>query len=224
VNAKVQAILWDFGGVVTTSPFEAFSHFEADRGLPDGFLQRVNSVNPDANAWARFERNAISAEAFDEAFAEESRALGAEVRGRDVLGLLYGDVRPEMVAALTFCKGRFKLGCITNNVAVTDEARSGAVEERLRAHRQVFALFDHVIESSKAGVRKPDPASYRMMTEALDVAPEACVYLDDLGINLKPAKAIGMRTIKVAEPEPALQALEQALGLDLPRTLQRPAL
>ncbi|MEL7030072.1 MAG: HAD family hydrolase, partial [Pseudomonadota bacterium] len=118
MSGAVAAVIWDFGGVLTTSPFEAFARYEAEHGLPTDFLRTVNATNPDHNAWARFERNDLTPEEFDQAFADESRALGSEVQGRDLLPLLYGDLRPAMVAALEFCKARFKVGCITNNVVV----------------------------------------------------------------------------------------------------------
>lgn len=205
----IQAVIFDFGGVFTSSPFEAFNRFEADRGLPRDIIRRVNAADPDANAWAMFEQAAIDAAEFDRRFLAESTALGAPVRGAEVLQLLYGQVRPRMVAALKACKARFRTGCITNNM-VTENRPSRPAEVEA-----IFALFDAVIESSRAGVRKPDPAIYRMMCERLGVAPEACVYLDDLGINCKPAAQLGMRTIKVVDEDQALADLARATGLAL---------
>jgi putative hydrolase of the HAD superfamily len=89
-----------------------------------------------------------------------------------------------------------------------------STEEKAAAIAAILARFDHVVESSKVGVRKPDPAIYRMACEALDVTPLSCVYLDDLGINCKPAAALGMAAIKVSSGEQALADLESALGLD----------
>ena len=80
---------------------------------------------------------------------------------------------------------------------------------------EVMALFDHVIESAKIGLRKPDPRIYRMMVEALGVNPKACVYLDNLGVNLKPAREMGMTTIKVLNAQQAITELEAATGLSL---------
>lgn len=207
----VEAVIWDFGGVFTTSPFEAFARYERERGLPDGLIRRVNATNPDDNAWAQFERNAIDAEGFDRLFLEESTALGHPVPGREVLPLLAGEVRPRMVAALKACKARFKAGCITNNMATP--LMTGGDGSPPGAMAAIIPLFDAVIESSKAGVRKPDPRIYMMMCELLGVKPEACVYLDDLGINCKPAAALGMRAIKVAGVEQALAELSEATGL-----------
>lgn len=211
----VEAIIWDFGGVFTTSPFEAFNRYEEERGLPKDFIRGINAENPDTNAWARFERTEISPEDFDGAFAAEARAKGHEVPGKDVIALLHGALRPEMVRALEICKTQFKNGCITNNVKPKDGGEFWEEGGRKAAVHPVMNLFDHVIESSKAGLRKPDPRIYQMMCEALKVAPDTCVYLDDLGINCKPARAMGMSTIKVLTAEQALSDLEELTGLAL---------
>lgn len=210
----VQAVIWDFGGVLTTGPFERFNRYEAERGLPKDLIRRVNAVDPETNAWAQFERSSIDAAAFDRLFLEESTAMGHPVPGADVLDLLYGAMRPRMVAALKACKRRFKVGCITNTMVW--DARPAYPPDMLEA----MALFEVTIESAAAGVRKPDPRIYLMMCEALDVAPPDCVYLDDLGINCKPAARLGMHAIKVETEDQALEALSAAVGFDL---LEEPA-
>ena len=209
----IEAVIWDFGGVFTTSPFEAFRRFEAQRGLPQDFIRRVNAADPDANAWALFERSEIDAAAFDTMFLEESTRLGHPLRGAEVLPLLSGDIRPRVVAALKACKTRFKVGCITNNVVTGHGTGMSGSAEKARAMAEIFKQFEVVIESSVAGVRKPDPRIYLMMCEALKVRPEACVYLDDLGINCKPAAALGMTAIKVSTEDQALEDLAAATGL-----------
>ena len=208
----IEAVIWDFGGVLTSSPFEAFARFEAERGLPADIIRRTNAANHLENAWARFERGEVDIETFDELFATESLALGAEVRGRDVLPLLAGDLRPEMVEALRRTGSRLKTGCITNNLPANAIGSAGG---RTLYIAEVMALFDHVIESAKIGLRKPDPRIYRMMVEALGVDARRCVYLDDLGVNLKPARAMGMTTIKVVSASQAIAELEVATGLSL---------
>jgi putative hydrolase of the HAD superfamily len=207
----VEAVIWDFGGVFTTSPFEAFNRYEAERGLPRDLIRRINATNPDANAWALFERSEIDAAAFDALFLEESAALGWPTPGRDILPLLSGAVRPRMVAALKACKARFKVGCITNNMVSSHSP--GQAAKRAGGAGEILPLFDAVIESCKAGVRKPDPEIYRMMCRRLSVAPGACVYLDDLGINCKPAAQLGMTAIKVTGEDQALADLAAATGL-----------
>jgi putative hydrolase of the HAD superfamily len=209
---SIEAVIWDFGGVLTTSPFEAFARFEAERGLPVDIIRRTNAANHWENAWAKFERAEVDIEAFDQLFAAESASLGAEVRGRDVLPLLSGELRPEMVEALRRVKSRFKTGCITNNLPAN---AIGSASGRSLYIAEVMALFDHVIESAKIGLRKPDPRIYRMMVEALGVDPTACVYLDDLGVNLKPARDMGMTTIKVIDAGQAIAELEAATGMVL---------
>ena len=206
----VRAVIWDFGGVISSSPFEAFARYEAAQGLPEGFLRGVNARNPMDNAWARFERSAIDLAAFDAAFADESAALGHRVPGREVIALLGGQIRPAMVEALRRLRPRLKLGLITNNVAGPE---ADGFEPAGR--RAVLDLFHQVIESAKVGLRKPDPAIYRMMCDALDVAPAQAVFLDDLGINLKPARDMGMQTIKVGDPDLALQQLQALVGFAL---------
>lgn len=209
----VEAVIWDFGGVFTTSPFEAFRRFEAQRGLPQDFIRRVNATDPNSNAWALFERSEIDAAAFDTMFLEEATRLGHALRGAEVLPLLSGDVRPRVVAALKACKARFKVGCITNNVVTGHGTGMAGSAEKAAAIAEIFAQFEVVIESSVAGVRKPDPRIYLMMCEQLGVAPEACIYLDDLGVNCKPAAALGMNAIKVTTEAQALEALAAATGL-----------
>jgi putative hydrolase of the HAD superfamily len=208
----IEAVIWDFGGVLTTSPFDAFERFEIERGLPAGIIRRTNATNHWENAWAKFERAEVDLEAFDRLFAAESLALGAEVRGKDVLPLLSGDLRPEMLEALRRVAAKFKTGCITNNLPANAIGSAGG---RSLYIAEVMALFNHVIESAKIGLRKPDPRIYHMMVEALDVDPRRCVYLDDLGVNLKPARDMGMITIKVIDAPQAIAELEAATKLSL---------
>ena len=212
----IEAVLWDFGGVFTTSPFEAFNRFEAARGLPKDLIRTVNATNPLDNAWALFERAEIDRAGFDLKFLQESTALGHPVRGADVLPLLAGDLRPRMVEALRVCKRRLKVGCITNNMAQGHGPGMAASPEGASRSAGVMALFDVIVESSKAGVRKPDPRIYLMACEQLNVAPATCVYLDDLGVNCKPAAALGMAAIKVVSETQALDDLSRATGLEFP--------
>lgn len=205
----IRAVIFDFGGVITSSPFEAFAAYEAGRGLPAGFIRRVNATNPDDNAWARLERNEIDADAFDQQFRAEALALGHDVPGRAVLPLLAGTVRERMVRALMACKAHVKVGCITNNVQTGSDIGWGP------SVANILALFDHVIESSLVGLRKPDPRIYLMMCEALAVAPQHCVYLDDLGVNCKPAAQLGMTAIKVVNEAQALADLAAVTGFAL---------
>jgi len=209
----IKAVIWDFGGVITSSPFDAFARLEAEKNAPKDSVRTINSTNPDDNAWAKFERSEIDAAAFDVLFAQEAQAIGADLRGRDVLACLSGDVRPAMVAMLDQLNGDgYRIGCITNNVPAGKGAGMAGTAEKAEAIGAIMARFDHIIESSKVGIRKPDPRIYEMMCEALNIAPEHCVYLDDLGINCKPAAALGMTAIKVTGEAQALADLRAALA------------
>jgi putative hydrolase of the HAD superfamily len=215
VSDDIRAVFWDFGGVILSSPFEAFNRYEAERGLPRDFIRGVNAVNPDGNAWALLERSEIGIDDFDAMFRRESTALGHAVDGRDVLALLSGDIRPAMVEALRRVTARFKTACLTNNVLSGDGPGMARSPEKAAAIAEVMTLFDAVVESSRVGVRKPQPEFYRIACDMVDIAPHEAVFLDDLGINLKPAKALGMRTIKVTDPDAALDELEDHLGIAL---------
>jgi putative hydrolase of the HAD superfamily len=209
---ELKAVLWDFGGVLLSSPFEAFARYEADHGLPKNFIRTLNATDPDTNAWARFERSEVSFDEFCDLFEAEARALGHELSAREVMPLLAGELRPQMVEALRRCGERFKTACLTKNVVgfndFPERARAGGREE-------VLALFDAVIESSKVGCRKPDRRFYEIACSTLEIEPTEAVFLDDLGVNLKPAKELGMRTIKVTEPSLALAELEAIVGFPL---------
>ena len=209
----IEAVIWDFGGVFTTSPFEAFARYETERGIPVGTIRKINSTNHEHNAWAQFEQSKVDIDGFDQLFAAEAKVLGHDIPGRHVLPLLAGDFRPEMIEALRRIKTKFKTGCITNNMP--HNAAGGTAAGRSLYAREIMELFDVVIESAKLGIRKPDPRIYQIMCEKLGVAPSACVFLDDLGGNLKPAKAMGMTTIKVETGPQAIAELETATGMKL---------
>ena len=214
--ARVSAVVFDLGGVLTESPMTAFAAYEAEAGLPEGLIVALNSTDPHTNAWARFERNELDVVGFSAAFEAEAAAAGHRVDAGRVLEALRGELRPSMVAAVRRLReAGLPLGMVSNNVAPMD--RSGPVGE-------VLELFDVVVESSVEGVRKPEPEIYRRalarLSEAVGRVVEAshCAYLDDLGINLKPARALGFSTIKVVEPAEALAELSELTGLDLRAT------
>ncbi len=211
-HPPVRAVLWDFGGVILSSPFEAFNAYEAAHGLPRDFIRGINATNPHDNAWAKLESSRIGVDEFCRLFAAEAASRGHALDGRIVLSLLSGRIRPEMVAALRAVKRRYKTACLTNNVATGDGPGMARTQEQAAAVAEVMKIFDLVLESSKVGVRKPEPRFYEIACERLGVRPEEAVFLDDLGINLKPARDMGMRTIKVAAPAAALAELAAILG------------
>jgi putative hydrolase of the HAD superfamily len=215
MNQEFAAVLWDFGGVITSSPFEAFNRYEAEQGIPRDFIRGVNAKDPETNAWAQFESSRIAPEEFDTAFESETRRAGHAIPGRVVIGMLSGAVRPRMVEVLKACKQHYRIACLTNNVKAGEgPGMARSVDEALRV-KEVMALFDLVVESSKEGVRKPDPRFYLLACERLGIQPRQAVFLDDLGINLKSARALGMTTIKVNSEEQAIGDLSKVLGIAL---------
>jgi putative hydrolase of the HAD superfamily len=209
------AVLWDFGGVILSSPFEAFNRYESEIGLPKDFIRGLNARNSDTNAWAKMERSEVSLEQFVALFEEEARQHGHTLDGWRILQSLSGDIRPQMVEALRRCKAAFRVACITNNMKNGEGPGMARSADKAKAVAEVMTLFEHVVESSKLGLRKPDPRIYQHACELLSVRPEDCIYLDDLGINLKPARALGMRTIKVGDPDVAIDELQAMVGIPL---------
>jgi putative hydrolase of the HAD superfamily len=202
----IRAALFDLGGVILTSPFDAFARYEREQGLPVGFIRDLNAADHLTNAWARLERNEVNLDEFADLFEDEARAAGGELDGHAVIALLAGEIRPAMVEAVRRCHEHLHTGLLTNNfVALDGDGPAG----------QLLDLFDVVLESSRLGLRKPEPAFYELACERLDVKPDEAVFLDDLGVNLKPAKAMGMTTIKVSDPDTAINELETVVGFPL---------
>lgn len=213
MSGTVSAVVFDLGGVITESPMIAFAAYEREAGLPDGLIRQLNSTDPHTNAWARFERNELDVAGFSEAFEAEAAALGHRLDASRVLEALRGEVRPAMVTAIRRLReAGLPLGMVSNNVSPME--RGGRMDE-------ILDLFDVIVESSIEGVRKPEPEIY---TRALDRLSEAvgrrieatdCAYLDDLGINCKPARALGFSTIKVVDPAVAIAELSALVGFPL---------
>tara|TARA_B100000579_G_scaffold247121_1_gene203075 strand:+ start:5173 stop:5829 length:657 start_codon:yes stop_codon:yes gene_type:complete len=214
-DSLITAVLFDFGGVITTSPFEAFARYELELGVPPDSIRKINSTNPDDNAWAKMERSEVTLPQFCELFEAEAQSMGLELSGEKVLGCLSGDVRPQMVRALGILKGQLPIGCITNNMKSGHGSGMSRTEDQAAAIAEIMTMFEVVIESAKVGIRKPDPRIYEMACTELKVDPRNCAYLDDLGINCKPAANLGMTAIKVIDPDEALDDLEQAVGFSL---------
>jgi putative hydrolase of the HAD superfamily len=206
----VRAVLFDFGGVILTSPFEGFAAYERRVGLPPGTIRSINSTDADTNAWARLERAQIDIDEFVELFEAEARSAGHVLSGAEVLECLRGEVRPEMVSAIRRLKPRFAIGLLTNNFVTgsPDWSAGGSFHE-------LVDLFDVVVESSRVGMRKPERRFYELALEELDIAAHEAVFLDDLGVNLKPARAMGMATIKVQDPRDALLELQAIVEIPL---------
>jgi putative hydrolase of the HAD superfamily len=206
VPLAIEAVLFDFGGVLSTSPFDAFERHEHAQGLPAGFLRSLNATNPHDNAWARLERSEVDFDRFCAEFEAEAVAAGGRVDARALFATLSGQMRPAMVEAVRRCHQHLKTGLLTNNFITPDTTS--------RQH-DVFSLFDVVIQSALVGLRKPDPRFYLLACSELQIEPSAAVFLDDLGVNLKPARELGMTTIKVVDPTEALIELEAVVGFPL---------
>ena len=213
------AVIFDLGGVVLGSPLHAIADFEREHGLPGNFVNRVVADTAPHGAWSRLERGELAMEAFYEAFAGDCLEAGEHV---DVATMFVrmGEAarpRPVMLGAIRRLRERgLKVAALTNNWAHAeprgDDTAAPVVEDGTRALKSHFDVF---VESSVEGLRKPDPRIYELVCARLDVTPAGSVFLDDIGSNLKAARALGMHTIKVDEPVSALRQLESHLGFAL---------
>jgi putative hydrolase of the HAD superfamily len=222
-----RAVVFDLGGVIFPSPLDSFRLFEQANGLPHRFISDVVLADPEAGAWARLERGELTIAEFCAAFEIECTAAGQTVDATALMGSLGGfDARPEMVAAIRAIRAQGLLtGALTNNWPNTDEggaeeadAEDAASEESRSAASApsvMTDLFDTIVESAVVGLRKPDPRIYELTCDRLGVQPADAVFLDDLGVNLKPARVLGMTTIKVGDPAVALAELTAVLGFPL---------
>jgi putative hydrolase of the HAD superfamily len=205
-----RAVIFDLGGVVFPSPIDVFRDYEREEGLPHRFLSEVVLADPEAGAWARLERGELTMAEFCAEFEAECTAAGRRIDATALMNAVGEGFapRPEMVTAITAIRAHgLKTGALTNNWT-PDEPREGGVSD-------LTDVFDVVVESAVEGVRKPDPRIYELACERLGVRPDESVFLDDLGVNLKAARALGMTTIKVAAPTDALAELSEVLGFAL---------
>ncbi len=209
-----RAVIFDLGGVVFPSPFDAFDEYERASGLPDRFIRTVVANRAETGAWARFERSDVDFAGFCTEFEAECQTAGGTVDAAELMrGITRGFApRPAMVEAITAIRDRgLRVGALTNNWAKTEPATNEPA--RASDHRELG--FDTIVESAIEGIRKPDPRIYTLVCERLDVSAHECVFLDDLGVNLKPARAMGMTTIKVLDATSALDELAAHLGFTL---------
>ena len=210
-----EAIFFDFGGVITQSPFEAFNTYEIEKELPLGLIRSVNQQNPHKNAWAKLERAEITAEEFDILFRRESGQLGHQVSGLEILKLVFTPVRPAMIELLASLKGEYKLSCLTNNFPRSTTITQLIGEKRFESWDSALSLFDNVVESAKIGTRKPQKEFYEYACSVNSVSPKSVVFLDDIGMNLKSAKELGIKTIKVTSGSQAIADLQNILSGNL---------
>jgi epoxide hydrolase-like predicted phosphatase len=204
----LEAVVFDLGGVVMDSPLHAIARYERDHALISGAINRVVVETGEAGAWSRLERGELTLQAFCAPFETDCRAWGVEVSGERLMAYIAeaGVPRPRMLQAIRRIRANgLRAAALTNNW-IREGPRDG---HRLREH------FDVFVESARVGLRKPDPRIYELVCRELGVSPSRAAFLDDIGRNLKSARALGMTTIKVDDPEVALRELGSLLGFDL---------
>lgn len=205
----IRAVIFDLGGVVLESPLHVIAAYEAEQGLPAGIVNRVVVGAGSQGAWARHERGELDYPSFVAAFERECAGAGAAVSVRELMRRIDESAvpRPQMVRAVDrLGEAGVATAALTNNWHGLEGTHP---RHGLRDH------FDVFVESAVEGLRKPDPAIYQLVCGRLAVAPSQCVFLDDIGANLKPARAMGMVTIKVGDPDAALADLQAQVGVDL---------
>jgi putative hydrolase of the HAD superfamily len=209
----LRAVIFDLGGVVFPSPFDVFAAYERAHGLPDRFIRGVVAASADHGAWAKLERSELAFDEFCVAFAAECAAAGGEVDAVELMAEIGRgfEARPEMLQAIRAIKAAgLKVAALTNNWAPSEPQADHGPHALGR-----LGDFDVVVESAVEGLRKPDPRIYELVCGRLGITPDEAVFLDDLGVNLKPARALGMTTIKVEDPATALAELARVLGFAL---------
>ena len=206
----IEAVIFDLGGVVFPSPFEAFDAYDAETGLEPGTVRALIKTSSESGAWAALERGELTMPDFYAAVGAEADAAGFALDGARLMSMIASGFgpRPAMARAITRIREEgLGTAALTNNWPRTDENAPSTNGNALG--------FDVIVESALVGLRKPDPRIYELVLEQLEVEASATVFLDDLGINLKPARAMGMTTIKVTDPDDALAELAAVLGFEV---------
>ena len=206
----IKTIIFDFGGVVTNSPIEGFKKLEDTHGYAKGLITSINMNNPNNNAWAQSERGEINIDTFLSQFEKEALEIGQKINANEILMQLYGSLRPIMVnKIISLAKSKkYKLICLTN---VLKGMNKFMPKEREEAVNNILSYFDVIYESYKIGMRKPESRIYEYIIDNLAIIPNEAVFLDDLGMNLKTAKKLGINTIKVVDPEESIKELDLLL-------------
>lgn len=211
---RYRAVIFDLGGVVLGSPLHTIARYERHLGIPPNFINQVVSDTAPHGAWSRLERGELSLEEFFSAFERDCQAAGHRISARTMMEWMAEEAlpRPPMLTAIRRIRERgLRVAALTNNWAGADDP-AGGPEHGTRLLRPLFDVF---VESSAEGLRKPDPRIYRLACERLGIEPKQAIFLDDIGRNLKPARELGITTIKVLTPETALAELEELLGFSL---------
>lgn len=212
---KRTAVLFDLGGVVLGSPLHAIRDYERELGLDRNAINLVAANTAPSGAWSRLERGELDLDRFYPAFEADCREAGIEMDARVMMHRMSLATAPrqEMLQAISTLRGAgLRVGALTNNWAHTEDPEAATQSD---GTRELKGHFDVFIESSVEGLRKPDPKIYVLACERLARDPAEVVFLDDIGPNLKPARAMGMATIKVEDPHDAIGELETHVGLEL---------
>ncbi|MBT3938730.1 MAG: HAD-IA family hydrolase [Pelagibacterales bacterium] len=205
---KIKTIIFDFGGVITNSPIEGFKNLEKTHGYSKGLITGINMNNPDNNAWARSERGEIEIDTFLSQFEQEALEIGHDINADEILIQLYGSPRPIMIKKIISLSksNKYKLICLTN---VLKGIEKFMPKEREEVVNNIMSYFDKIYESYKIGMRKPEARIYEYIIKDLEINPKETIFLDDLGMNLKTARQLGINTIKVIDPIDAIKTLDQ---------------
>lgn len=208
----MKAVIFDLGGVVLESPLHFITEYEKKKGLPENFVARVvggYAARPDG-PWQKLERGELHLNEFCVEFDREIEALGERMSTAEMMAEMAEKtfIRPIMLEAIRRIRqAGTQVAALTNNWKSDD-----AQYERMDELRSEFHVF---VESCIVGMRKPDPRIYELTLSKLGIDGSDAVFLDDIGKNLKAAKALGLATIKVADPEQALRELSELLSLEL---------
>ena len=206
----IKTIIFDFGGVITNSPIDGFKLLEEKHGYDKGIITNINMNNPDNNAWAKSERGEIDISTFLNEFEKEALLIGQRINAKEILQQLYGSLRENMINKIKLLSNskKYKLICLTNVLKGVDIFTP---KERVEAVKNVMSYFDIIYESYKLNMRKPEARIYKYILKELNIEPKETVFLDDLGMNLKSARQLGINTIKVIDPDDAIYELDQIL-------------
>ena len=204
MNEDIKLILWDFGGVLTKSPLHKFIEYEKKFNITPGTIIKINSHNKFNNAWAKLEKNLINKKKFSELFLKEAKELNIKNKLDidKILECLNVELETTMVEVFMKLKNKLPFACLTNNVAKNVYRNSNNNFESFKDN------FNYVFESSKLGLRKPEEEIYKYVLKVLNLSPKNILFIDDLGINLKPAKKLGFHTYKAVSPKDTQTFLE----------------
>ena len=201
-NNVIKIVLWDYGGVLTESPIKNFRKFENDNNYVLDSIVKINSYNKYNNAWAKLEKDEISIEKFSKLFSEEAKQFGIlNINTDKLLECLNVKLNIKMVELLENISKFYTCVCLTNNFKKVGSSNFKNIKHN----------FSLIIESSKIGFRKPEKQIYKHVLEVLKVNAKEILFIDDLGINLKPARELGFHTYKFTDTDKTISYIKNML-------------